>query len=96
MHDTERLERIERTLVRIEGKADQIMAAQDDVNAAVTAINAFLTDLSTDVQAITGIIEAGGGTPVDTSALNTAVAQLPAAQAAVDALAVPPAAPGQP
>jgi hypothetical protein len=89
MHDSERLERIER-------KVDQIMAAQDDVNAAVTAINDLLTALSTDVQAIAAIIEAGGGTPVDTSALNTAVAQLPAAQAAVDALAVPPTAPGQP
>lgn len=89
MHDTERLEQIER-------KVDRIMAAQDDINAAVTAINDLLTALSTDVQAITAIIEAGGGTPVDTSALNTAVAQLPAAQAAVDALAVPPSAPGQP
>ena len=90
MHDTERLERIER-------KADKIMAAQDDINAAVSAINAFLADLSADVQAITTIIEAGGGgTPVDTSELNTAVGQLPDAQAAIDALAVAPSAPGQP
>ena len=89
MHDGERLERIEERLTRI-------MSAQDDIDAAVTAINGFLTDLSADVQKITALLEAGGGTPADTSALNTAVAELPAAQAAVDALANPPAAPAEP
>jgi hypothetical protein len=74
----------------IEKKADLLMAAQDDVNAAVTALNSFLSDLSTQVQAISAVL-AADGTPVDTTALNTVIAQLPAAQAAVDALA-PPAA----
>ena len=36
---------------------------------------------------------AGLAAPVDTSALNTVIAQLPAAQAAVDALAAPAAGP---
>lgn len=89
MHEGERLERIEERLTRI-------MSAQDDINAAVTAINGFLTDLSADVQKITALLEAGGGTPADTSALNTAVGELPAAQAAVDALANPPAEPTAP
>jgi hypothetical protein len=77
----------EHELQRIEGKVDQIMAAQDDINAAVTALTAFLTDLSTDVAAIKTQLTDGG--TVDTSALNTVVGQLPAAQAALDALANP-------
>jgi hypothetical protein len=79
----------EHELQRIEGKVDQIMAAQDDINAAVTALTAFLTDLSTDVAAIKAQLANGGGGTVDTSALNSVVGQLPAAQAAVDALANP-------
>jgi ribonuclease PH len=79
-------------LARIEQKADQIMAAQDDITAAVTALTSFLSDLSTQVQAISAKL-AAGGIPVDTSALNTVIAQLPAAQAAVDALAAPAAQP---
>jgi hypothetical protein len=78
----------EHELQRIEGKVDQIMAAQDDINTAVTALTAFLTDLSTDVAAIKTAL-ANAGVTVDTSALNTVVGQLPAAQAAVDALANP-------
>jgi hypothetical protein len=77
----------EHELQRIEGKVDQIMAAQDDVNAAVSALTAFLTDLSTDVAAIKAQPTDGG--TVDTSALNSVVGQLPAAQAALDALANP-------
>jgi hypothetical protein len=69
------------------------MAAQDDINAAVTALNSFLSDLSTQVQAISAELAAGGGTPPDTSALNTVIGQLPAAQAAVDALTAPAAGP---
>jgi hypothetical protein len=80
------------TLARIEGKLDQLMATQDDINAAVTAGNAFLTDLSTQVAAIKARLAAGGtGTPADTTALNALVAQLPAAQSAIDALAGAPA-----
>jgi hypothetical protein len=75
-------------LERIERKVDRLMTAQDDVNAAVSAVSSFLSDLSTQVQAIGARLDAGGsGTPVDTSKLNAIVAQLPAAQAAVDALA---------
>jgi hypothetical protein len=65
------------------------MAAQDDITAAVSALSSFLSDLSTQVQAIAAKL-AAGGTPVDTSALNTVIAQLPAAQAAVDALTAAP------
>jgi ABC-type transporter Mla subunit MlaD len=91
------LNRIEHRAVNIEQKVDQLMAAQDDINAAVTAINSFLTDLSTQVADIKAALAAGGGgTPADTSALNTAVGQLPAAQSAIDALAGPPVTPPSP
>jgi outer membrane murein-binding lipoprotein Lpp len=63
-------------LKRIEQKVDTLMAAQDDVNAAVAALSSFLGDLSTQVQAISTEL-ASSGTPVDTSALNTVIAQLP-------------------
>jgi hypothetical protein len=76
-------------LRRIEEKVDAVMAAQDDITAAVSALSNFLSDLSTQVQAIAAKL-AAGGTPVDTSALNTVIAQLPAAQAAVDALTAAP------
>jgi hypothetical protein len=96
------LSRIEHRLVNIEQKVDAIMAAQDDIAAAVAALNtannsltSFLTDLSSDVAAIKAAI-GNGGTPVDTTALNAAVAsfnttvgQLPAVQATIDALAPP-------
>jgi ABC-type transporter Mla subunit MlaD len=91
------LNRIEHRALSIEQKVDKLMAAQDDINAAVTAINSFLTDLSTQVADIKAALAAGGGgTPADTSALNTAVGQLPAAQAAIDALAGPPVTPPAP
>jgi hypothetical protein len=77
----------EQQLNRIEQKVDAIMAGQASIDAAVTAINSFLTDLSADVTAIKAEIDAGG--TVSTDALDAAVAQLPAAQAAIDALAHP-------
>jgi hypothetical protein len=89
----QQLSRIEHRLVAVEQKEDIIMAAQDDINAAVTAISGFLSDLSTQVTAISALLAAGGGTPVTTAALNNVVAQIPAAQAAVDALANPQPAP---
>lgn len=82
-------------LQRIEQKVDKLMAAQDDINAAVTALDSFLADLSSQVQKISAAL-AAGGTPADTSALNTVVSQLPAAQAAVDALTAPAAQPVTP
>lgn len=87
---------IEHDLERIERKVNKIMAAQDDIKAATDAINSFLSDLSAQVSKISAALSAGGGTPADTSALNAAVAQFPAVQAAVDALtpAAPVARPG--
>lgn len=91
---------------------EKIMAAQQDIDAAVsaiqaavTAVQAVTTDLTSAASAIQSEISdlnaqiaAGGGTPVDTTALNTAmsalsaaVAPLQAAQAAVDALEPAPA-----
>ena len=83
----EQLNRIERRLLSIEQKVDDIMAGQASIDAAVTAFTAFLTDLSTDVAAIKTEL-ANGGT-VDTTQLDALVANLPAAQAALDALANP-------
>jgi len=86
-------------------KLEKIMTTVNDIAAAVTAIsgivaqvNTTVTDLLTEaVPAIQAEI-AALGTPVDTSALDAAVAaltplaaQLSSAQAAVDALE-PPAA----
>lgn len=72
------------------------MTAQDDVNAAVTAISGVTTDLATtvgniqtEIANLNAQIAAGGGTPVDTSALDTAVTALQQAQASVDALETP-------
>jgi hypothetical protein len=81
----------EQQLARIEGKVDQIMAGQASIDAAVAALNPFLTDLSNDVAAIKA--QLANGAPVDTDALDAVIAQLPAAQAALDALASPPAPP---
>ena len=64
------------------------MAAQDDINAAVAAIQAVAADLAAAVANIQAEI-AALGTPVDTGPLNTAVAALQQAQAAVDALETP-------
>jgi hypothetical protein len=74
-------------LIRIEEKVDLLMAGQASIDAAVTAFTSFLTDLSNDVAAIKTEL-ANGGT-VDTTQLDALVANLPAAQAALDALANP-------
>jgi ABC-type transporter Mla subunit MlaD len=80
---------LEKWLQRIEQKVDHLMSATDDVNNAVAVLGPFLADLNTQVQAIAAKLEAGD--TVDTSQLNALIEQLPAAQAAVDALAAPPA-----
>jgi hypothetical protein len=68
------------------------MTAQDDVNTADAAIAAFLTALSGIVAQLNATLAAGSGqAPVDTTQLNQLVAQLPAAQAALEALVVVPA-----
>lgn len=82
------LSEIHRLLQLLNEKVGQVMTAQDDITAAVGALQGFLTDLSNDVQAIAAKID--NGETVDTSALTALVAQLPAAQAALDALAAPP------
>jgi hypothetical protein len=84
----QQLSRIEHRLVAVEQKEDAIMAGQASIDAAVAALTPFLTDLSNDVAAIKAQL-AAGGTPVNTDALDAVVAQLPAAQAALDALANP-------
>lgn len=71
------------------------MAAQDDINNAVAAIQTAVATLGADVTAIQAEL-AAGGTPVDTSALNTAVASLVPAVNAVTALAPPAPVPAQP
>lgn len=76
-------------LKRIEQKADRIMTAQDDINNAVIAVTGLLTDISaqvaqlgTDLTAIQQ--ELASGQPVSTTALDSAVQQVSAAQAALD------------
>lgn len=80
-------QRILELLYTIDGKLDQIMSAQSDVDAAVAALNSFLSDVATQVTNIEAALAAGGGTPVDTTALNSVVAQVPTVQAALDAIA---------
>jgi hypothetical protein len=87
----QQLNRIEQRQLVIEQKVDRIMAGQASIDAAVAALTPFLTDLSNDVSAIQAELANGGGTPVNTDALDAVVAQLPAAQAALDALANPAA-----
>jgi hypothetical protein len=77
----------EQQLNRIEQKVDQIMAGQASIDAAVAALTPFLTDLSADVAAIKTLL--ANDQPVSTDALDAVIAQLPAAQAALDALANP-------
>jgi hypothetical protein len=59
----------------IQRKLDCIMAAQDDINAAVSVIESSVAKLADDVTALTAAL-AAGGTPVDTTALNSAVQDL--------------------
>jgi len=96
----------------IQQELEKIMAVQDQINAAVSAVQsavaavqavtADLTSAASSIQAqiaaLNSQIAAGGGTPVDTTALDTAVqaltaavGPLQAAQAAVDALEPAPA-----
>jgi ubiquinone biosynthesis protein UbiJ len=82
MHEGRILELLE----TIDGKLDVLMTAQSDVDAAVAALNSFLSDVATQVTDIAAALAAGGGTPVDTTALNAVIAQVPAVQAALDAL----------
>jgi hypothetical protein len=77
-------------LDRIYELLEKIMTAQDDINAAVAQLaqtqaneaNA-VTVLGVDVTALTAALAAGGGTPVDTSALNAAVAAQSASDTAL-------------
>ena len=82
-------------LARLEQKVDQIMAAQDDINNAVSVLTGFLSDLSAQVQAVSAQLDTIGN-PVDTTALNNVIGQIPAAQAAVDALVTPASQPSSP
>jgi hypothetical protein len=76
-------------LDRIYELLEKIMTAQDDINAAVAQLaqtqaneaNA-VTVLGADVTALTAAL-AAGGTPVDTSALNAAVAAQSASDTAL-------------
>ena len=87
----------------------KIMSAQTDVDAAVTAVGGLVTDVAevvADLKVAVANIQAeiaSFGTPVDTTALNAAVAgfteaetSLAEAQAAVDALETPAPAPVPP
>jgi ABC-type transporter Mla subunit MlaD len=88
MHETEHaLSQILSKLSDLDQKLDTIMSAQSDVDAAVTALNSFLSDVATQITNIQAALEAGGGTPVDTTALNSVIEQLPTVQEALDALA---------
>jgi hypothetical protein len=86
-------QQILRSLFLLHKKADILMAVQDDINNAVSVLNGFFTDLSTQLTEIQAMLAAGGATPADTSKLNALITQVPAAQAALDALATPPATP---
>lgn len=92
-HEQRQIDDLYRHLHILEEKVQEIMTAQDDVNAAVTAIQAVTTDLTnavTNIQAEIAALKAAN-VAVDTSALDTAVTQLQAVQATVDALETPPA-----
>jgi hypothetical protein len=86
MHDAER---ILQRLDDIEQKLDILMSAQTDVDNAVSVLNGFLSDVATQITNIEAALTADG-TPVDTSALNSVIDQVPQVQAALDALAPAP------
>ena len=75
-------------LKAINAKLGEIVTAQDDINAAVQAIQSVTADLVTAVANIQAELAALPA-PVDTSALNAAIAPLQAVQAQVDALESP-------
>jgi hypothetical protein len=72
-------------LERILANQEKIMAAQDDIDAAVAAIGTAVSTLGADVTAIQGEL-ASGGTPVNTSALTSAISDLVGAVNSVTAL----------
>ena|SRR5271170_8500503 len=88
------------TVKRLETKMSEIQGDIDSATAAVTGlltdIQGQVTQLATDLTALQGELQAGG--PVSTTALDSAVAQVQATQAALDSgvsaitgLATPPA-----
>jgi hypothetical protein len=95
-------------LASINAKLGVLLTAQDDINAAQAAITALLTDiqaqvatLATDLTAIQAELAAGG--QVSTTALDSAVGQIGAVEAALDqgvaavtTAATPPATPPPP
>lgn len=81
-------------LQRLTEEVNGLMTAQDSVNAAVASIQSVVADLTaavTNIQAEIAALKAAANVTVDTSGLDTAVAQLQAVQATVDALETPPA-----
>lgn len=84
-------------LASIEKILKEILMSQSDIDAATSQIQATETDLLAASQNIAAEIAAlkSANPTLDLSGLEAAVAQLPAAQAAVDALETPaaPAAP---
>jgi hypothetical protein len=68
-------------------KENLIMTAQSDINAAVAALGSFLANVETAVTEIKAELE---DTDVDTSGLDSVVAELPAVQSAIDALVSSP------
>jgi multidrug efflux pump subunit AcrA (membrane-fusion protein) len=76
-------------LTRIEQQIGQIMTAQDDINTATTAITSLLADVSAQVTQLGADLtaiqaELASGQPVNTTALDSAVQQVTATQAALD------------
>lgn len=97
------------SLKNIQITLGKIMSAQTDVDAAVTAVGGLVTDVAevvADLKVAVANISAeiaSFGTPVDTTALDAAVAgftdaetALAAAQASVDALETPAPVPPAP
>jgi len=77
---------VEQKLDRIIEQGVKIMSGQDQINADAQALQAFLADLNSAVNAIKTELS-NAGTPVDTSALDALIGQLPGIQASVDSLA---------
>lgn len=80
-----------RSLQELHAKVDIVMTQQDDLNAAATEIQAENADLATAAANIAAEIAAlkAANPALDLTALDAAVAGIPSAQAAVDALETP-------
>lgn len=79
---------------RIERSQEKIMTeVQTDIDNAVSVLTGFFADFGTQLTTISGELSASGA---DTSKLDALIATVPAAQAQLDALAAPPAAPAAP